>query len=157
MATLLCTSRSRAKIRICASGLFPLSTLPGQPTTTPPPGRSHSEENARTQTRSQDEFVCALPIEFVCAPVGCFIASPRCSPTCSCSGARRRMAHCVGTRGLRRTPCRGFTLMLAESHMAIKPAQERDTPAVSLPQLTLSVRLCDYEDCCRPLHKCVRA
>ena len=59
------------------------------------------------------------------------------------------MAHCVGTRGLRRTPCRGFTLMLAESHMAIKPAQERDTPAVSLPQLTLSVRLCDYEDCCR--------
>jgi hypothetical protein len=29
---------------------------------------------------------------------------------------------------------------------------ERDTPAVSLPQLTLSVRLCDYADCRKPLH-----
>ena len=43
--------------------------------------------------------------------------------------------------------------MLAESHMAIKPAQERDTPAVSLPQLTLSVRLCDYEECRKPLYR----
>jgi len=37
-------------------------------------------------------------------------------PTCSCSAARRRMAHCLGARGqagrwpaLRSTPCRGFT------------------------------------------------
>jgi len=33
------------------------------------------------------------------------------------------------------------------------PAHERDTPAVSLPQLTLSVRLCDYADCRKPHHK----
>jgi hypothetical protein len=34
---------------------------------------------------------------------------------------------------------------------------ERDTPAVSLLQLTLSGRLCDYADCRKPLHKCARA
>ena len=60
MATLLCTSRSRAKIRICASGLFPLSTHINQP---PRHHRGALTRNARTQTRSQ-EFV--LPIEFVC-------------------------------------------------------------------------------------------
>ncbi len=31
------------------------------------------------------------------------------------------------------------------------------TPAVGLPQLTLPVRLCDYADCRKPLHKCARA
>jgi hypothetical protein len=74
------------------------------------------------------------------------------------------MAYCDGARGqagrwpaLRRTPCRGFTPKLAEAHMAIKPTHERDTPAVSLPQLTLSVRLYDYADCRKPLHKCARA
>jgi hypothetical protein len=36
--------------------------------------------------------------------------------------------------------------------MAKASADERDTPAVSLPQLTLSVRLCDYADCREPLH-----
>ena len=41
--------------------------------------------------------------------------------------------------------------------MLSPPAQERDTPAVSLPHLTLSVRLCDYADCSWPLHKCARA
>jgi len=41
----------------------------------------------------------------------------------------------------------------AKAHTEIKPAHERDTPAVSLPQLTLSVRLCDYDDCRKPLHK----
>jgi hypothetical protein len=37
------------------------------------------------------------------------------------------------------------------------PPAQPDTPAVSLPQLTLSVRLCDYADCRKPLHKCARA
>jgi hypothetical protein len=37
--------------------------------------------------------------------------------------------------------------------MEIKPAHERDTPAVSLPQLILSVRLCDYADCRKNLYK----
>ena len=37
------------------------------------------------------------------------------------------------------------------------PAHQPDTPAISLPQLTLPVRLCDYADCRRPLHKCARA
>jgi hypothetical protein len=74
-------------------------------------------------------------------------------PTCSCSAARRRMAHCVGARGqaccwptLRSTPCRGFTPK-PEAHTEIKPAHERDTPAVNLPQLTLSVvKLATLED-----------
>jgi hypothetical protein len=35
---------------------------------------------------------------------------------------------------------------------AVRSGDERDTPAVSLPQLTLSVRLCDYADCRKPLH-----
>ena len=48
---------------------------------------------------------------------------------------------------------RRVTPKLAKAHTEIKPAHERDTPAVSLPQLTLSVRLCDYEDCRKPLHK----
>ena len=34
----------------------------------------------------------------------------------------------------------------AKAHAEIKPAHERDTPAVSLPQLALSVRLCDHAD-----------
>ena len=37
------------------------------------------------------------------------------------------------------------------------PAHQPDTPAVSLPQLTLSVRLRDYADCRKPLYKCARA
>ena len=40
---------------------------------------------------------------------------------------------------------------------ACPPAHQPDTPAVSLPQLTLSVRRCDYADCRKPLHKCARA
>jgi hypothetical protein len=32
-------------------------------------------------------------------------------------------------------------------------ADERDTPADCLSQLTLSSRLCDYSDCRKPLHK----
>ena len=31
-------------------------------------------------------------------------------------------------------------------------AEEHDTPAASLFQLTLSVRLCDYADCRKPLY-----
>jgi hypothetical protein len=31
-------------------------------------------------------------------------------------------------------------------------AEERDTPAASLSRLTLSVRLCDYADCSKPLY-----
>ena len=37
------------------------------------------------------------------------------------------------------------------------PALQPDSPAVGLPQLTLPVRLCDYADCRKPLHKCARA
>ena len=36
--------------------------------------------------------------------------------------------------------------------MAEGSADERDTPAVSLAQPTLSVRLCDHADCLKPLH-----
>ena len=39
------------------------------------------------------------------------------------------------------------TRRVAASRPSSAKAHERDTPAVSLPQLTLSVRLCDYEDC----------
>ena len=55
----MCTSRSRAKIRICASDLFPLSTLPGQPTTTPPPGRPHSEKQKKTHELKLDQSLCS--------------------------------------------------------------------------------------------------
>jgi len=49
-----------------------------------------------------------------------------------------------------------YTLLYIHStitqRMAQASADERDTPAVGLPQLTLSVRLCDYAECRKPLH-----
>ena len=80
MATLLCTSRSRAKIRIRASGLFPLSTLPGQQTTSPqgrPP--TGSEKQEKTHELKLDLkmslFVLFRSSLFV-LPSGCFISKP---------------------------------------------------------------------------------
>jgi hypothetical protein len=49
-----------------------------------------------------------------------------------------------------------YTLLYIHStitqRMAQASADERDTPAVSLAQPTLSVRLCDHADCLKPLH-----